>query len=232
MATKTPDKLRKRTKGTIGTKSKSTGNLLDLSNVSLSNLKIPLKGSSEVNKAIKRDYILTGYLDCENPPKIAKKVDNKKLTTCNSSLHTLLSCHNETVNIYTHLIPGLFVLGSLIFDIIEAIFDTNMYRVVMVTFGVSLFLCFFCSAIFHLSLCVVPTKESKFFMVDLIGIVSLIVASFDVGIYVAYQCFYFWKVLYLIAFNFIFGFGLIPILFIWPDRFPLSPLHCSIHGTL
>jgi adiponectin receptor len=123
-------------------------------------------------------FILTGY-----------RPVTKSIPLCLRSLSYL---HNETVNIYSHLIPGIFVLlASYSF---ECYFTTRfpqatwadelVFRIFLTTSVV----CFGTSAAYHTLICHSQWYASLWVKADYVAIIGQIVGSFIPGLYFGFYC--------------------------------------------
>lgn len=102
-------------------------------------------------------FILTGY----------RPTMSIKNTIC-----SLFTCHNETCNIWTHLIPFFISVGLIIVEYsntIRPIYDTY----VIVTYCVCMAFCFFTSTLYHL-ICNNKEWGEVFLKLDYISILVLI----------------------------------------------------------
>jgi len=123
-------------------------------------------------------YIRSGY----------RKIENSTA----SCLHSCTTLHNETVNIYTHLIPAVFLAVFSIFiqtkitqHFPEA---TTLDRVVIGANVLAALVTFALSASFHTLMSHSPDAHSFFLRLDYAGILTLILGSFFSGIYVGFYC--------------------------------------------
>jgi len=123
-------------------------------------------------------FILTGY-----------RPVTKSIPLC---LRSLLQLHNETVNIYTHLIPGIFVLlASYSFDrYFTARFPQATWtdQLVFRIFLTASVVCFGTSAAYHTLICHSEGYASLWVKADYVAIIGQIVGSFIPGIYFGFYC--------------------------------------------
>ena len=88
-----------------------TNSKIDISNDneslcrSLTPRKVPLIEREAIHHKVQRPFILSGYLDLTH-------IDSHST----SLITSLFSFHNETTNIYTHLIPGLLLMFYLLYQ--------------------------------------------------------------------------------------------------------------------
>ena len=108
------------------------------------------------------------------------------------SLRSLLQLHNETVNIYTHLIPGIFVLlASYSFDryfttrFPQATWTDQLVFRIFLTASV---VCFGTSAAYHTLICHSEGYASLWVKADYVAIIGQIVGSFIPGLYFGFYC--------------------------------------------
>lgn len=110
-----------------------------------------------------------------------------------SCLHSWTYLHNESVNIFSHLLPALLVL-ALINSLCYTVFPrwyplaTSQDKLVLGIFLSSAALCFGVSAGFHTLLCHSESVARRLLHMDFLGIVALIEGCFVSGIYVGFYC--------------------------------------------
>ena len=144
--------------------------------------------------------------------------------TIGYKLHTLLSWHNETINIYTHLIPAIIVSISLFLQLFETYTVENyssthtIRQYIINTFVISMISCFLLSSYYHMQCCVYPSLHQEYLKIDMLGIWCLVVGSFVAGFYVIFECHPFWQQLYLSLFLGCLTLVMIPLWFIWPNK--------------
>ena len=123
-------------------------------------------------------FILTGY-----------RPVTKSIPLCIRSLSYL---HNETVNIYSHLIPGIIVLlASYSFDrYFSARFPEATWadEVVFRIFLTTSVICFGTSAAYHTLICHSEIYASLWVRLDYVAIIMQIIGSFIPGIYFGFYC--------------------------------------------
>ncbi len=144
-----------------------------------------------------RQFILDGYLDVEH-------VDN----ACFSILFGL---HNETINIYTHLIPFTLIV------IKECLWwseDVNMLNL----YGMAMALCFLSSSYYHIGCCRQPSNYRWYLQIDFFGIFCGFFASVLAGVSCYYSCHGLLRNIYLTIDIIVFCFILFPMLFLYPNR--------------
>lgn len=128
---------------------------------------------------------------CQDNPNIRSgyRQISHSTTYCLRSWTTL---HNETMNIYTHLIPAVVLAVSGVFAQMKItqyfpeatmldriVLGANVFAAV-VTFGLS--------ASYHTLMCHSPTVSSLWLRIDYTGILTLILGSFFSGIYMGFYC--------------------------------------------
>jgi adiponectin receptor len=103
-----------------------------------------------------------------------------------------LYLHNETVNIYSHLLPGiLFLAGeAMIYQYFEASYPmaTIPDRLIFAFFLLTAVTCFCLSAMFHTFLSHSPLVSHIWLQLDFVGIIVLTFGDFVSGIYVGFYC--------------------------------------------
>ncbi|KAK3903968.1 HlyIII-domain-containing protein [Staphylotrichum tortipilum] len=123
-------------------------------------------------------FILTGY-----------RPVTPSVKSCFGSLGYL---HNETANIYSHLIPALccIVLAALVSGYFRATFPraTRTDRLVFEIYLATSVLCFTVSSFYHTLLCHSRHYRDLWVRFDYLTIVVQILGSFVSGIYVGFYC--------------------------------------------
>ena len=123
-------------------------------------------------------HIKTGY----------RKISNSAL----SCLHSCTALHNETMNIYTHGIPALFLTFFLVFlqlKITEYFPEAStLDRLVIGANVAAAIVTFALSASYHTLISHSPSVSSLWLRIDYVGILTLILGSFFSGIYVGFYC--------------------------------------------
>lgn len=109
-----------------------------------------------------------------------------------SCLESLLYLHNQTVNIFTHLIPGIIALVlNIAFLVVFAYWypeSTFADRVVFHVYLTACSLCFGTSATYHTLLCHSRDVADLWVRLDYVSISVLILASFVPGLYMGFYC--------------------------------------------
>jgi adiponectin receptor len=125
------------------------------------------------------EYILTGY-----------RPGNTSYSSCFKSLS---NAHNETCNIYTHLI-GALILPLVAINTFRALSKPRFPHVSgmdYVTLGIFFFsaeCCLVFSTAFHLVGCHSRTVEQFWLRMDLLGIVAVTIGTSVPGIYYVFAC--------------------------------------------
>ncbi|KAK5957293.1 hypothetical protein OHC33_001665 [Knufia fluminis] len=123
-------------------------------------------------------YIRSGY----------RKINHSTV----SCLQSCTALHNETMNIYTHLVPALFLAGFSIFiqmKITQHFPDaTTSDRVVIASNVLAAVVTFGLSASYHTLMSHSANVSSLWLRIDYAGILTLILGSFFSGIYVGFYC--------------------------------------------
>lgn len=109
-----------------------------------------------------------------------------------SCIRSCTTLHNETLNIYTHLIPAIvlavlqvFVQWKITEDFPEA---SNLDRFVIGANLIAAVVTFGLSASYHTLISHSPTISSLWLRIDYAGILTLILGSFFSGIYMGFYC--------------------------------------------
>jgi len=139
------------------------------------NLPRPLTKDS-VSNLYHREYIIHGY---------------RSNYSVSQALVSLLSVHNETMNIWSHLIAFFCVLGAAIAVFVE--YETTpVDSLGAVCMGVYLFsaaVCMLLSSVYHWFCCVSTDTYYSLLKMDLSGIAILIAGSFYPGVYYGFYCY-------------------------------------------
>lgn len=113
------------------------------------------------------EYILTGYVPETN--------------SWSKTIHSMLFWHNETVNVYSHLIPGLLCMLGVIFGhgklLRPLATTTSADHAVATLFLAGAATCLAASSTFHCAKCHSPGVASFGNKLDYLGIVALVVSS-------------------------------------------------------
>jgi adiponectin receptor len=103
-----------------------------------------------------------------------------------------LYLHNETINIFSHLVPAIFFLGAevWIFSFFKAGYPQAkpLERFVFAFFLLSAFVCLGLSACYHTMLSHSAKVSELWLRLDFIGIVCLTLGDFVSGIYMMFYC--------------------------------------------
>lgn len=158
----------------------------------------------DVTEEVKRAGVKLKYFAYHELPIHLR--DNKDILTGYRAYYTFSQCcqsiftlHNETGNIWTHLIGALFFTGSLYFALSGLPDHAGfMDYMMMSTFLFSAILCLLCSTIFHtFSAHNHPLVYSAMAALDYSGISLLIFGSFAVATNYMLYCFVWWRTFYL-----------------------------------
>ncbi|KAI9746294.1 MAG: hypothetical protein M1818_000005 [Claussenomyces sp. TS43310] len=100
--------------------------------------------------------------------------------------------HNETVNIYTHLIPAIFILitASLAYGYLQIAYPaaTATDRLIFAFFFLAAATCLALSALYHTLLNHSQYVSGLWLRLDFLGIIILTLGKFISGVYVAFYC--------------------------------------------
>ncbi|KAG1178050.1 hypothetical protein G6F70_001967 [Rhizopus microsporus] len=121
------------------------------------------------------EYILSGY---------------RFYQTSNACLKSIFMIHNETINIWSHLLGFIFMSCLCIYGFNSHFSDASFSdRTVLITFCVAALKCLFCSSLYHTFICH-SHRQVKLFTatLDYMGIAFLITASVLVSEYYGYYC--------------------------------------------
>ena len=124
------------------------------------------------------DFIIRGY----------RPVSNSVFRSFESWLYL----HNETINIFSHLIPAVFFLAAegLIYQYFEVHYpkSTNWDRLAFAFFLLTVATCFFFSVTYHTLMNHSDYISHLLLRIDFVGIVIHTIGNFVSGIYVVFYC--------------------------------------------
>jgi len=167
--------------------------------------KFILRRKCDTPSYLHNPHILTGYRVCFTPSLAAR---------------SLFRWHNETVNVWTHLVPLLWfcykAYHALLIDLPlysptdparagidsprndagELILVSGWDYCMFLVFYGSALACFFWSSLYHLMGCCTYDSHAKLYRCDIMGILSLIGGSYIPAIYYYFQCQPQWRTLY------------------------------------
>jgi len=107
-------------------------------------------------------------------------------------LRSVMSLHNETLNIWTHLLGFIFFLTILLWDFISPPVPSRVtwqdFSVILIIIGCYQ-ICMIMSTVFHTFSSHSQDAHELCLMWDLLGIVASVTASFLCGIYYAFWCY-------------------------------------------
>jgi len=144
-----------------------------------------LCNASEVPEWMRREYIHRGY--------------RSKYSIC-LCLRSLFSLHNETGNIWTHLIGGMYFIYHISLFVPDILgtqasdypytegYQDSVDRFWLLTYLICAATCMLCSACFHLFLCHSHSTKTCLLSFDIHGILLLITSSFLPGFYYGFAC--------------------------------------------
>jgi predicted membrane channel-forming protein YqfA (hemolysin III family) len=115
-------------------------------------------------------------------------------------LRSVLSLHNETLNIWTHLLGFVFFLSLLLWDFVSPPIPHRVTWQDITVIGIIIGcyqVCMILSAVFHTFSSHSQGAHEFCLMMDLAGVMISITASFLCGIYYAFWCFPAWCTFYM-----------------------------------
>lgn len=126
----------------------------------------------------RNDFILSGY--------------RSPSYSIAESILSVTYVHNETANIFSHLLPAAFTLGAQLWlwDQFWTTFPNADYREYSI-FAINLLaatICFGVSAVYHAVINHSPYILDLSTRIDYVGILCMIVGNFITGVYVAFYC--------------------------------------------
>jgi len=102
-------------------------------------------------------------------------------------LLSIFRIHTETINIWTHLLGMLMVIGIMVTMLIKLDGD-HIDKGMISVFCITAFICFFNSSMFHTFLCHSASVKSFWNRMDYVSIIVLIVGSFVAWLYFMFGC--------------------------------------------
>eukprot|EP01136_Pigoraptor_vietnamica_P043792 Opistho-1_new@19686 len=115
-------------------------------------------------------------------------------------MESLLYIHNETGNVYTHLIGFTTFFALAVYTCAHLLRDSQWEDHVMFwVFFMGAMICLLLSSLFHLVFCHSPRYLRIFSRLDYTGIAFLIAGSYFPCIYYGFYCVRKWKIVYLTA---------------------------------
>ncbi|KAK6529720.1 hypothetical protein TWF281_008883 [Arthrobotrys megalospora] len=124
------------------------------------------------------EFILHGY-----------RPEFKSARACFNSLYYL---HNETVNIYTHLIPAALTIlaEGFFFQYLDKYYPkaTKADHIIFAFFILTAVICYLISSTYHTMMCHSEHISHLWLRVDFVGIVILTLGDFVSGIYLVFYC--------------------------------------------
>ncbi|KAI9366866.1 HlyIII-domain-containing protein [Zopfochytrium polystomum] len=137
-------------------------------------------------------HLMPSWFVCQHHNKYILSGYRRIQYTYRGCVRSLFYIHNETGNIYTHLIGAVFV-GLLTYttytNLVPIIATTQLAdRIVLAVFLASAIICLGLSAVFHTCCCHSMPVAKNWNIADYVGIVILIVGSNIPSIYYGFYC--------------------------------------------
>ena len=160
---------------------------------------VPFKNAPSWRKH--NNHILTGY--------------RKNHNTIKKILKSLKTKHNQLMNIWTHLLPTIFLTIYLIFFTINTFFFSKdqisfSFTIPLIIAYISSIFCFGSSSMYHLFACLSCKTCNSMVVYDFLGIMGLTYFQFTVSFYYVFYYSYFFMGLYF----FINTLGMFVLLFV------------------
>ncbi|CAO3651703.1 unnamed protein product [Mucor fragilis] len=165
------------------------------------------------------EYVLTGY---------------RFYQSSNACLRSIFMLHNETMNIWSHLLGFIFMSCLSIYGFNSHFPDASFNdRTVFMTFCIAALKCLFCSSIYHTFICHSHRQVKSFTAtLDYMGISFLITASVLVTEYYGYYCRPMMKSRYMVFTTIVGSVGVLaPFLPKW-DTKALRPLRIAVFVSM
>jgi adiponectin receptor len=156
--------------------------------------------------------------------------------TMSMCLRSIFTIHNETGNVWTHLLGMLFFLACSVMFFSQVMKPMLVHYVVLIPFSFACVACMGLSAAYHLFSCHYCERvHDKMMQWDYFGITCLIVGSFLPPCYYAFQCEPMLRLLYLSMIGVLGSVGLVgPFFGFWAqERYYWLRLvvYCSVAGS-
>ncbi|KAF9580261.1 hypothetical protein BGW38_003166 [Lunasporangiospora selenospora] len=136
------------------------------------------------------------------------------------SIASLWYLHNESVNIWSHLLGAVtcLIVAPIVYFKVLGLFDTAQWTDVAVFYGfiAGAIICLTMSASFHTFCCHSEVVSSRWLRCDYVGIVFLIVGSFYPAIYYGFYCYKMWQIIYTSLITF---FGIATVIVVFQPKF-------------
>eukprot|EP01129_Flabellula_baltica_P016165 TRINITY_DN8488_c0_g1_i1.p1 TRINITY_DN8488_c0_g1~~TRINITY_DN8488_c0_g1_i1.p1 ORF type:complete len:282 (+),score=20.93 TRINITY_DN8488_c0_g1_i1:1225-2070(+) len=131
-----------------------------------------------------RPHITTGYRSPHNIP------------LC---LRSIITLHNETINIWTHLLTAIYFMYLLAYDIYELHHTEDYTDVMMISMSaLACVICFLCSTVYHTFRCYSEGACQCLLSVDISGIIAMISSTTVVGVYFGFECYPDYQMIYIV----------------------------------
>jgi len=157
--------------------------------------------AQETADAALDEYTLLAFWELpswlQNNPHI--KTGYRAKFTMRLTLLSLFRMHNETLNVWTHLLGFLLVLGIIISNTYGYWESSWLDKAIFYVFWFSALLCLAASTLYHWMHCYSARACYNLALVDYCSIAVLVVGSFYPTIYYGFAHGRFWQVLYLSA---------------------------------
>ena len=145
-------------------------------------------------------------------------------------LKSIFKIHNETLNVWTHLIPAIIFLILLVYSNVKHIVGDNIGdNIALNVYLLSVFLCFLFSSIMH---CFHPYTEAvchKLVKLDYFGISIAILGFYTIFIYYAFYCHERNQIIYYTLCNVL---GIITIVTNCFSKFSISNQHRKLRAIV
>ncbi|ORY96858.1 hemolysin-III related-domain-containing protein [Syncephalastrum racemosum] len=161
------------------------------------------------------EYILSGYRFCQSS---------------RGCLKTVFQLHNETLNIWSHLLGFIFFACLSVYGFHRHFPEAPLNdRIIFMTFCIAALKCLFCSSVYHTFLCHSRHGIKSFTAtLDYIGISILITASILVTEYYGFYCRPFAQSRYMVFTTLVGSLGVVmPFLKLW-DTKQYRPLRIAV----
>jgi adiponectin receptor len=121
------------------------------------------------------------------------------------SFWSIFAIHNETGNIWTHLLAAILFVGIGIYDQIYTLTNSALAdRILFAAFCTCASICYFTSAIFHTFLGTNEKIVILFARLDYTGIILFIYSAFATIVYYNFCNHYAWLIIYMVLFSILF----------------------------
>lgn len=145
-----------------------------------------------------------------------------------SALPIVSPFHNESVNIWTHLLPGIYAIHLIVHTLRgNAVAELDGVEITMLWYYVSAGFMFLASAIYHTFNCVSEDLHTVLLRIDMLGIAVMIAGSYVPAIWMGFHCQPAWRIVWLLFSAAVLLAGIAVAFGFVPDRHKVAVLFVS-----